>query len=109
MFNRKLINIAKEKVTNLLCVIFIYLIYSQSALAAKVDPGDKTWGSFYTQVLSLFTGTSGAILSLVALIAGIFGALFTQHKIISITAGICIPFAIQFGPAIFIGLSGALI
>lgn len=101
--------ILASKIKNNVYLLLIYLLCTQSALAAKVDVNDKTWGQFYNTVLALFTGTPAVIVCLIALAAGLLGAIFTQQKLMYLSAGIAIPFAIQFGPPIFIGLSGAVL
>ncbi len=101
-------NSIKDKV-NKLYILLIYFLFVQNSFSAAVDTSDGTWGGLYSKILGLFTGTSGAIISLLALGACIFGALFTQHKVIAVVAGITIPLTIAFGPAIFVGLSGAIL
>lgn len=92
-----------------LCVLAIYFLFIQNSFAANVDANDATWGGLYSKILWLFTGTAGGVISLVALCAGVMGAIFSQHKALAVVAGISIPLTIAFGPAIFVGLSGALV
>jgi len=89
-------------------LLLIYVLLTQNALAASVDVGDKTWGGLYGVILGLFTGTAGGIISVVAFIMGLLGAIFTQYKATSLVSGISIPLGVAFGPTIFVGLSGAV-
>mgnify|MGYP000162121537 CR=1 FL=1 len=79
------------------------------ASAASLNEADETWGDLYGFMHGLFTGTPGNILSLVALALGIFGALASNHKMLSLLGAIGIPIAIQVGPEIFEHLSGAVL
>ena len=99
------------KAVMLAAVMMLLLLVSLHAMAVTAggDPStDTTWGSLYKIINDLFTGDAAIIVSLLALATGVLGAIATSHKATSIIMGIGIPIAINVGPSIFKGLSGAV-
>lgn len=92
----------------LISLMVILLLLSTHVLAATAKTEDATWGALLTTVQKWFTGDPGIIVSLLALASGVLGAIATSHKATSIILGIGIPIAINVGPSLFQGLSGAV-
>lgn len=91
-------------------VMLLMLLLATDVLAATAGSGDddSTWTSLMGTIKGWFTGDAAIIVSLLSLAAGVMGAIASSHKAISVAMAISIPLAINVGPTIFIGLSGAV-
>ena len=80
------------------------VVYAQTA-----TKDDTTWGKLYVQVLSLTSGDPAVIISIMAFICGVLGAVMSQHKMMWLIGGISVPIAVQVGPSVYAALSGAVV
>lgn len=58
-------------------------------------------------VQDIVQGEFGNAISIIAFLTGLFMMMATGHKLMAFIIGAAVPLSIQFGPSIFMGLSGA--
>lgn len=87
-------------------LLVLGLMVSLETAFATGTGGDQSFAQLNTFLKSEIAGTGGIMVSILAFLGGITMFFATQYKMTSLFVAIGVPIAIQFGPAVFIGLTG---